>query len=160
VTFDVAGDGRAFVAGRTGGTAASTLFLADLASGKLTPGAANPGMGAVVRGIGAAGPVPDDKLRPSVLTSIDRDQRLRSLRRAVGLEVACGEACSIRAVLRVGRRTMARGTGALGHAGRVRIKMRRTRKRAPRLAVTAVLTVVAVDAAGNRTRVKRTVRFE
>ena len=159
VTFDVAADGRAWVAGRVAGTSASTLFVADLATGKLAPGAANPGMGAVLRGIGAAGTVPDDKIRPSVLTSIDRDQRLKSLRRAVGVEVACGEACSLTARLKIGRRTMAKGTGGMGHAGRVRIKMARTRAKAPKKAVTAVLTVVAVDAAGNRTRVKRTVRF-
>jgi hypothetical protein len=159
VTFDVAPDGRAWVAGRVAGTTASTLFLADLATGKLAPGAANSGMGAVVRGIGAAGTVPDDKLRPSVLTSIDRDQKLKSLRKAVGVEVACGEACSLSAVLKVGGRTLAKGTGAMGHAGRVRIKMDRTKRKAPRKAVTAVLTVEAVDAAGNLTRVKRTVRF-
>jgi hypothetical protein len=159
VTFDVASDGRAWVAGRTPG-GGSSLYLADLATGKLSPGAVNSGLGAVVRGIGAAGSVPDDKLRPSVLTSIDRDQRLKSLkRRTVGVEVACGEACSLAATLKAGGRTLAKGTGDMTAAGRVRIKMARTKGAAPKKAVTAVLTVVATDAAGNPTTVKRTIRF-
>ena len=159
VTFDIASDGRAWVAGRVPGGGGSVLFLADLASGKLAPGAVNSSLGAVVRGIGAAGAVPDDKLRPSVLTSIDRDQKLKSLRRAVGVEVACGEACSLTATLTVGRRTLAKGAGDMTRAGRVRIKMARTRSAAPKKAATAVLRVVARDAAGNETTVKRTVRF-
>jgi hypothetical protein len=159
VTFDIASDGRAWVAGRVPGGGGSVLFLADLASGKLGAGAVNSGMGSVVRGIGTAGTVPDDKLRPSVLTSIDRDQKLRSLRRAVGVEVACGEACSLTATLKAGGRTLAKGAGDLTAAGRVRIKMARTKAAAPKKAVTAVLTVVATDAAGNPTTVKRTVRF-
>ena len=160
VSFDVAGDGRAWVTGRVAGSSASSLFLADLATGGLAPAAASSGTGTVLRGIAAAGTVPDDKLRPSVLTSIDRDQRLKALRRAIGVDVACAEACSIRAVLRIAKRPVARGTGGLGAAGRTRIKMARTKTRAPKKAVTAVLTVTAVDAAGNLTRVKRTVRFQ
>ena len=159
VAFDIAADGRAWVSGRVAGTSASTLFLLDLATGALTPGAASAATGVLLRGIAAAGTVPDDKQRPSVLTSIDRDQRLRSLRRAVGLEVACAEACSLRAILRVAGRTVAKGTGSLAGAGRTRIKMARTRTARPRTAVTAVLTVLAVDAAGNQTAVRRTVRF-
>ena len=160
VAFDVAGDGRAWVAGRVAGTTASTLFLADLASGKLAPAAVNSGTGAVLRGISAAGPVPDDKQRPSLVVAIDRDQKLKSLRRAVGLEAACAEACSLTAVLKIAKRTVAKGSGAMGAAGRVRIKMERTKVARPKKAATAVLTVTAVDSAGNVTRRKQTVRFQ
>ena len=160
VSFDIAADGRAWVAGRVPGQAHSSLFLADLTTGALAPAAVNAATGAVLRGIGAAGPVPDDKQRPSVLTSIDRDQKRKALRRAVGVDVACAEACSLSAVLRVAKRTVARGTGGIGAAGRTRIKMTRTKVARPKKAVTAVLTVTAVDAAGNVTRVKRTVRFQ
>lgn len=159
VTFDIAGDGRAWVVGRTAGARGSRLFLADLASGTLSRGAVNPRLGRVLRGVGAAGPVPDDRLRPSVLTSIDRDQRLKSLRRAIGVEVACGETCRVLARLRVDGRLVARGAGRLAAPGRMRIEMTRTAVATPKKAVTAVLSVIAVDAAGNRTSVKRTVRF-
>jgi hypothetical protein len=99
--------------------------------------------------------------RPSVLTSIDRDQKLRSLRRpAIGVDVACAEACSISAVLQIAKRTVAKGTGGIGAAGRTRVKMERNSRRAPKKAVTAVLTVRVVDAAGNVTRTRRTIRFQ
>ena len=161
VSFDVAGDGRAWVAGRVAGHSASSLFLVDLATGTLAPAAANSGTGAVLRGIAAAGAVPDDKQRPSLLTSIDRDQKLKALRRSsIGVDAACAEACSLTATLSMAGKRLARGTAGLGSAGRVRVKMARTRLKAPKQAFTARLTVVAVDAAGNVTRVKRTVRFQ
>ena len=160
VSFDIAADGRAWVAGRVAGQGHSSLFVVDLATGALTPSAPNSAAGAVLRGIAAAGPVPDDKQRPSLLVSIDRDQKLKALRRAIGLEAACAEACSLTATLKIAKRTVARGTGGMGAAGRTRIKMERTKVARPKKAATAVLTVRAVDSAGNVTRVKRTVRFQ
>jgi hypothetical protein len=159
VSFDIAGDNRGWVSARRAGSSVSSLYSLDLATGKLLPAGVSPAFGSVLRGLAAAGAVPDDKGKPSLLTSIDRDQKLKSLNRAVGLEAACGEMCSITATLTRKGKTLARGTGALGGPGRLRIKMARTKLAAGKKAFTATLVVVATDAAGNSTRVKRTVRF-
>jgi hypothetical protein len=160
VSFEIGSDGRGWVVGQVAGATSSTLWAADLATGALTAGAVNPSLGRVVRGIGAAGTVPDDKLRPSVLTWIDGEQKLKALRRGVNVEVMCGEACSIIATLTRKGRTLARGTGGMDAPQRVRIKMARTKLAAGKKAFRARLTVVATDAAGNRISTYRTVLFE
>ena len=138
--MDFAADGRAWVVARRPGTAAE-LWALDAATGALRPGARLPGVSTLsgtVRGIAAAGPVPDDRTRPALLVSVNRRQTLKALRR-VRFDASCSEACAITAALRKGKRRLARGEGALARAGKLRVR--------------------AVDAAGNRTKLRRRVRF-
>lgn len=157
ISFDIATDGRAWVTGAAG-TGGHGLFTVDLAKGGLVVSA---GQRATVelRGLAAAGSVPDDKRRPSVLVAVDRDQRLRSLRRkAFGAEMSCSEACTYRAALTSGARELAFAAGEISEARRIRLRLDREGK-APKKATTATLTVVATDAAGNRTTARRRIRF-
>lgn len=162
VGFDIAADNRAWVTGRRGG-GATELFLIDVAKGTLSAGALRPGVGAAVIGLAAAGPVPDDTTRPSVLVAVDRVRTIKDLRRTLKVGVSCSEACGIGVTLKQGKRTLVRGGGGIGGAGRTTIALRassRMKALAKRgKAVRAILSVSASDAAANHTRVRRSIRF-
>lgn len=107
-----------------------------------------------------------DSVAPSVTISLARRQRRADLEGGMPTSVRCSEACALTAELRVGARTarrlrlrspvLARGTATLGAAGRtwVFVRMRPAARRklfAGRArAVSARLSLRAVDSAGNR----------
>jgi hypothetical protein len=159
VSFDIAPDNRGWVTGKAPGASVASLYLIDLATGRLAP--TSGALGAGVRGLAAAGTVADDKSKPSLLLALPLVQKLKALRRAVPVEVACGETCSLTATLRARGKTIAAGTGSIIGSGKLRIKMARSKAKVdPKKALKAVLTVVAFDSAGNKSTSKRTVRFE
>jgi hypothetical protein len=154
------------VSGRPAGGRFAELYLVDLKTGALAAGALFPrvseGFG-VLRGITAAGPVPDDTRRPSVLVSVDRVQPLRSLRGRIRAQVSCSEACALAATIQRSGRTVGEAVGGLGAAGRTTLKLRPsagTRRRASAGAlVRLTLRITAQDAAGNRATTRRGLRF-
>jgi len=164
VGFDIAGDGRAFVAARREGQGASELFTVDLGTGALTPAAAERSvLRASVRGIAAAGPVPDDTTPPVMVVSADRLASKASLRRQLKFSVSCSEACELEAELLRGRRGIERARATLAGADRSGFNLRasRTRRKLSRSRgrMTLTLRVTATDAAGNRFITRRTIRF-
>ena len=164
VSFDVAADGRAFVSAQRAGQPGPELFTVDLKTGALTPAAGDRSFaGAPVRGIAAAGPVPDDKGAPAVVVSADRLATRSSLRRALRFSASCSEACALEVMLLRGTTTLERSRGALAAAGRTgfALKASNARKRLARSRsrVTLTLRVIATDAAGNQFVTRRTIRF-
>ena len=110
----------------------------------------------------SAGGVPDDRTRPGVVFTPVRTPSVRGLLRgrALVIVVSCTEACRIRAVLRSGRRTVARQVRYVRErAGVVRMRLRLTRKgrravrRNPQRRLRLGLS--ARDMAGNVTRTPR-----
>ncbi len=163
VGFDVAADGRAFVAARREGQSAPELFTIDLKTGALAPSAERSALAAPLQGIAAAGPVPDDTARPSLLLAVDRMRERSALRRRLGAAVSCSEACSLEGTLLRRRTVVGRAQGALASAGRATLTFNATSARR-RLArggrrVTLRIRVTARDAAGNRTTTSRSIRF-
>ena len=164
IGFDVAADGRAFAAAQRAGEAGPELFTIDLATGALTPSAERSAIGASgLRGLAAAGPVPDDDRRPSLLIAPDRLQEKKRLRRTLTVPVSCSEACSLEGELLRGSRRVGSATARLDDAGRtsLRIAATSTRRRLARRrgSISLSLRVEATDAAGNTTRTRRTIRF-
>jgi len=162
--FDVAADGRAFVAGRRPGGGPSELFTIDLVTGALTLTARRSALGArELRGLTAAGPVPDDDRAPSLLIAPDRTQEKSRLRRTLTVPVSCSEFCLLKAQLLRGSRSLGTSTGRLIDAGRSSLKIRssssRRRLARRRGSVSLTLRVEATDAAGNVTRTRRSIRF-
>lgn len=163
VGFDVAADGRAFVAARREGQATPELFTIDLKTGALAPAAIRSGLGGSVQGMAAAGPVPDDTVRPSVLVAVDRMRKRSALRRRLSAAVSCSEACSLEGTLLRRSRVVGRARGGLAAAGRTTVAFDATRARR-RLArgrrrTTLRVRITARDAAGNRTTTSRSIRF-
>ena len=161
--FDVAADGRAFVAARREGQPAAELFTADLKTGALAPAAARPALPTPLQGIAAAGTVPDDTARPSVLVAVDRVRERSALRRRLSAAVSCSETCTLEGTLLRGTTVVGRAQGALASAGRATLAFNATSARR-RLArgrsrVTLRVRITARDAANNRTTVSRSVRF-
>ena len=164
VSFDIAADGRGWVAAQRAGQPSPELFAIDLKTGALTPSGKRPLLGAAnLRGLAAAGPVPDDVERPAVLIAIDRRQKKRKLRRTIRVAVSCSETCSLDGELLHGGRTVGTASGALATAGRTRLsfKATSTRRRLARRrgTVRIKVRVVATDAAGNESATRRTLRF-
>ena len=161
--FDVAADGRAFVAAQRAGGGTTELFTIDLTTGALAPAAPLPGIAADLRGLAAAGPVPDDTADPAVVLATDSPRRKRALRRRITVAASCSETCGLEAVLRHGSRRLGRATGSLSEAGRTRLRFSATRARRElakrKGTVTLTVRLKATDAAGNVTRARRTIRF-
>lgn len=161
-SFDIAADGRAWVVGHRPGSPAR-LHSADLDGGRLSKAARRAGLGADVVAITTAGPVPDDTRRPSVLLAASSAQPLAALRKPLTVAVSCSEACWLKATVKAGDQVLARGRGRLSEAGRTSVRAtptaagrRLSRSGRP---VEATVAVAGVDAAGNRSRSARSVRF-
>jgi hypothetical protein len=164
VNFDIGTDNRGWVAAQRAGQPGPELFSVDLKTGALVPAAKRPLLArGDLRGIAAAGPVPDDLARPSVLLAADRGQKKSRLRRSLSVAISCSEACTLAGELLRGDRRVGSATGALSEAGRAKLTFKSTRARR-RLArrrgtVTLKVRVVATDAAGNDSATRRTLRF-
>jgi hypothetical protein len=162
-SFDISASGVPYVAARTSGLI--QLYRIDLAKGGLTVAARNPGLTRAngdVRAIAAAGTVPDDKTRPTVVVDVDRDQTRKALRRALRATGSCSEACQIQAAVTYKGKLLKEDTKLLQGPGYARFVLSAARLRA--LArrtkpVTLTLSVVATDPAGNSRRVSRRIRF-
>ncbi|HEX8101608.1 MAG TPA: DUF4394 domain-containing protein [Solirubrobacteraceae bacterium] len=163
-SFDIGVDGRGWVAAQRAGAAGAELFAIDLKTGALAPAAKRPLLATGnLRGIAAAGPVPDDLQRPDVLIAVDRRQKKRSLRRTLRVAVSCSETCVLAGELLRGDRRVGSAEGGLTSAGRTKLTFKATNKRR-RLArrsgeVKLKVRVVATDAAGNDSATRRTLRF-
>jgi hypothetical protein len=108
------------------------------------------------------------------VTLVARIARRAFLRRGVVAHVHCSESCTVSAVLTVNARTakrfklprrLASASGAMAHAGSVRVRVKpnaSVRKRLQRVKrpVQATLTTTAVDAAGQARVVKRPLRLK
>lgn len=167
VNLDIGTDGRAWVAARRNGAADAELFTLDLKTGAVSNGSLFPaieGYAGLIRGLAAAGQVPDDKTPPVVVVAVDRRVALSKLRRAVRAEVSCSEPCSVAATLQLRGRTVGEGFGRIRAPGKQRVSVRpsagtRAKARQGKL-VRLVLRVTAQDMAGNSFRVSRSIRFE
>ena len=159
--FDVAADGRAYVAA-PGGSAA-LFYTIDLKTGAMTPAASRPELALDVSGLAAAGPVPDDTDDPAVVLAVDSPKRKRALRRPITVAASCSETCALAGSLRFGRRRVGRAIGVLQEPGRTRLRFgtTRARRRLSRRKGSVVLTVRlrTTDAAGNVARARRSIRF-
>ena len=165
-SLDISSDGRAWLAARRAG-AGQELFSVDLKTGRVGPAAAFPAIAqryGEIRGIAAAGPVPDDKARAVVLVAYDRLQAKKVLGRGVRSTVSCSETCGVVARLTSGQRLLGEAVGMVDGPGKVALNLRVTpaarRAAKAKRATRAVLSVVVTDAAGNKTRLKRAIRFE
>ncbi len=162
-SFDIGSDGRAWVAGTRAGGSGPELFAIDLKTGALSAGAKRPALAGGMRAIGAAGAVPDDTARASVVAAIERAQEKRMLRRTLVVPVSCSETCTLTLSLERGSRTVGKAEASLATAGRTSLKVKPNNARRSlarrRGRVTLRLRIVATDAAGNRTVVRRTLRF-
>ena len=165
-SFDVAGDGTAYVSGRIGGGPVS-LFTADLATGTLTDAGSrnqiSPFYGQV-GAITATGPVADDETRPAFLLGIDRHQQRKRLRRSLRVPVSCNEACTIGVRLEYRDRRIGSGTAELAGPGRASVRVRMT-GRGKRLGrgkgdLRGRVRLRVTDAAGNQVTGTRTLFFE
>jgi hypothetical protein len=172
VGFDVAGTNRAIAALRLAGQPQADLYAIDLATGKATPTAAQSRIGTfktdgtadAVRAITLLGQSPDDRTAPDVsigLSSTKLDTTLLS--EGFLHTLSCNEACTEEVVVRVGRRIMARGTGAVleGPASeRIPVDLTATGRARVRARPTTLfrLNFVVRDAAGNEVTRERTVR--
>jgi Domain of unknown function (DUF4394) len=172
VGFDIAADGRGYVAAKRAGGAAPELFVVDLATGTL--GAASlvstlATAHGTVHAIASTGAVPDDTVRPTVLVDLDRRQSKKRLRSRLIVPVSCSETCDITVALLSGREIAASGEASLGGAGATRVRVfpnargkrlgKKTPKGKKKVTRTLTLRVTAVDAAGNGRRVSKTIRF-
>ena len=167
--FDIGSDGVAYAVLGVTGRRGQRLYSVDLAGGGVTPAARLPEVGTYlgrrrdpVHALAAAGRVPDDTTRPGLVFTAVRTPRVRGLLRGRPLVVAasCTEACRVRAVLRSGRRPVARQVRHVRErAGVVRLRLRLTRKgrrtvrRNPSRRLR--LGMSARDMAGNLTRTPR-----
>jgi hypothetical protein len=167
--FDLGSDGAAYAVLGAADGPGQRLYAIDLASGRASAAARLPELGTYlgrrrdpVRALAGAGRVPDDTTRPGLVFTAVRTPRVRGLLRGRALVVAasCTEACRIRAVLRSGRRAVARQVRFVRErAGLVRLRLRLTRKgrrvvrRNP--ARRLRLGMSARDMAGNVTRTGR-----
>jgi hypothetical protein len=117
--------------------------------------------------------IADDDLAPGATPPADRtapvallaagDVRLTTLKaRGVRVRALCNEACTIRASLRLGTRTIGRDTGRLSKAGVTTLRLRPTaagrRSLGKRRTRTLSIVATATDSAGNRTTVRTTFR--
>jgi hypothetical protein len=173
IGFDIAGDGRAFVAAPRGAGGAPELFLADLAKGGLSQAALQSGISAsfgTVGAIAAAGTVPDDTTRPTVVIDADRNQTRRTLRTHLMVPVSCSEACEITAVLLRGREIAGNGGAMLGAPGAAVVRVdpnsrgkrlgKRLPKGAKKVARRLTLRVTVLDTAGNGRTLTKTLIFK
>jgi hypothetical protein len=172
VSFDIAADGRGFVAARRAGGASPELFVVDLAKGTLSAASLLSSLSTshgTVHAIAATGAVPDDKTRPTVLVGVDRQQSKRRLRNRLIAPVSCSEACEMTVVLLAGREIAASGSAVLGGAGAARVRVnpnargKRLGKATPKgkkpVKRTLTLRVTVLDTAGNGRTVRKTLTF-
>ena len=123
-------------------------------------------------GPSAPPPPAADRTRPTVRLAVARSHAFAELAGGLAASVRCSEACAVTAQLRLGAkqarrlrlgrvRTVARGSARLAGAGRTYAFLRFDRRAKRRLwrarRVTGQLRVTAVDGAGNRRVVTRTV---
>jgi Domain of unknown function (DUF4394) len=100
-------------------------------------------------------PVPD-VVAPALLVAAQPFARVGPLARSrVAFEFSCSEACTVQAVLAVGRTTLARGTASLVSAGVAKLRLTTTRAQRRTIARLrtpgkATLRVTASDPTGNR----------
>lgn len=114
---------------------------------------------------------PADRRAPTVKVVLARRQRVSALGAGLPVELRCSEACAVVARLtveraaarRLGARTVAQGSAALGGRGTTYVFMRFrrgvTRRLARARAVSASLTLTASDQAGNTRRMTRRVQL-
>jgi hypothetical protein len=172
VGFDIAADGRGFVAARRAGGANPELFTLDASSGTLSAASLVSSLSTAfgtVHAIATAGTVPDDTIRPRVLVDFDRKQSKKRLRTRAIVPVSCSEACEINVALLAGREVAASGNASLVEAGVARVRVfpntrgKRLGKKTPKghrkVTRTLTLRVTAVDAAGNGRRISKKIRF-
>jgi hypothetical protein len=113
-----------------------------------------------------------DRAAPALAVALARTQRMRELGRSLAVEVACDEACAVRARLMVDARTarrlrvartVASGTARLGGQGTtyvfMRFRGRAVRRLSTKRPVRAVLHVTASDGARNARTEKRAIRL-
>jgi hypothetical protein len=172
VGFDVAGANRAVAALRLAGQPQADLYVVDLATGRAAPSATQNRIGTLksdgtpdpVRAITLLGESPDDQTDPDVsigLSSTKLDTTLLS--EGFLHTLSCNEACTEDVTVRVGRRIVAQGSGAVTEgpgSERIPIDLTATGRARVRARPNTLfrLTFVVRDAAGNEVDRTRTVR--
>jgi hypothetical protein len=124
--------------------------------GALEPdwGSADPGPGPTAAptapGAGAAPPVANPPKQAPPTIRVRRSLPRAALRKGLAVTVRCPSACSVKAVLRQGRRTLARARAK--HAGRLVLRAPRARRGR------AALTITVTPAGGAAIKYSRTIR--
>lgn len=171
VGFDIAPNGTAYAALRSGTSPAPSLYTINLTSGAAAPVRGNATLSAIpargndgVVGIAALGQVSDDRSAPGISVAFSSTQlRSRLINGGIQFTVSCDEACSVNASSAISGLSSGSTTGVVSErAGRAVLKIAlddaaKARLRRPGLA-RITLRVDVIDAAGNAvstTRVSR-----